>query len=190
MSVGKPEKIARDADVRDTLKRMVEAGMSTTDIARSMGVSTMTIYRAGDKLGVPMRRGRLFARKSIRDAVQDMKPMEAVEYLIEAYEVLSGECATREDEVATLYKLSPFNAKIFTILESHLGEPVRMEFIAVVMSQQRLSTQPILDWDARIRVAISQTRRKLKDAGAPFVIKLAGTGVYIMHRQDQDPDGA
>lgn len=74
----------------DLLHRLSEDGHNTASAAREMGVSRTTITRAEQTHGIRFARstveGRLY--RSHRERVADMKPLEAVDYLLNVVEMM------------------------------------------------------------------------------------------------------
>lgn len=72
-------------DLRDA----VAEGMHPTALAGRLGTTRATVYRAERKFGVVLNRGKPGKPQfDARKAVQDMRPMDAVEYLLDLIDAI------------------------------------------------------------------------------------------------------
>lgn len=70
----------------DTLAIARADGLSQTELAAQMGVTSSCIRKWEKAIGVRLPRKPSGTGRSHRDVVRDMKPLEAVEYLLEVIE--------------------------------------------------------------------------------------------------------
>lgn len=70
-----------DAEV---IRQGIEDGRKTMEIADDLGTSSPSVYRAAAKAGLPLCRGRVQHPQTLRRAVEDMRPVQALEYVLEA----------------------------------------------------------------------------------------------------------
>lgn len=84
----RPEKQGSKID-RELLETLARSGMTRNEIAEEIGVGPTTIGVAAAKHGIKLftKAGRI---KTIKDNVQDMKAVDAVEYLLHIVEELIG----------------------------------------------------------------------------------------------------
>lgn len=109
---------------------------------------------------------------TLRDAVQDMRPLDALEYALDAFEQVAGQ--TDADLALGLsLGLTPQQAAIFGLLHRDLGMPVGYERVHAVMD-----TADVKGFAAS-RVRVSYIRRKL--AGRYTIKTVWGFG-YQMER--------
>ena len=143
----------------------VNAGERVRDIARDLGCSAVRLYRAADKHGIAIRGGVAPAPNSIRRAIEDMRPAEALEFVLEAYENAVGNDA---ETLRTAFDLgaTPSEAEIFCLLHGRLGHVVYSETILAVCNAHRPPNRQIGN-DA-VAVYVSILRRK---ARGRFTIK-------------------
>jgi hypothetical protein len=80
--------VSRSEITREDMVQLQEASAYPEQAARQMGLTRTTIFRAEDRLGVKLRRAvpgeGLYVNH--REIVQDMKPLDAVNYLLEVLE--------------------------------------------------------------------------------------------------------
>lgn len=143
----------------------VNAGERVRDIARDLGCSPIRLYRAADKHGIAIRGGVAPAPNSIRRAIEDMRPSEALEFVLEAYENAVGYDAATFKEAFEIGATAS-ETEIFCLLHRHLGRAVHTETILAVCNAHRPSARQI--GEKTIAVYVSILRRK---ARGRFTIK-------------------
>ena len=142
---GVPKRSGRSVPVdpvdADVIRNGVASGLTNAEIAREMGVSRMTVYRRGDKIGIDMRRGFHHQADTLRRAVQEMSRDEAIEYLLEVVEQIVAQDEPLQRRVGDA-TLTPQQAIIFAILKRYLGEEVSRERIWHAIAAGRPDTGP------------------------------------------------
>lgn len=126
---------------------------------------------------------RFPAPMSLRKAVQDMKISAALEYVLDAYDDLSGAGDARLAELI-LEGLSPQQALIYSMLEARAGSAVSLDHILSVVgsaSWQRGGAS-----QSSIPVQISRIRTFLRRRGWPPRIEAVNGYGYRMITTDQD----
>lgn len=158
----------------ELIRQGIAEGRKVTEIAEDLGVSRASVYRAADKADLPVRRGRVSYRGSMRNAVQGMKPMDALEHVLGAYEDLSGQIDQPPADVGGVY-LTPDQSLIFALMVRHLGSLITHDAMLSVLDlcQDREVQKP----KNVLAVQISQMRAKL--AGQYDIKTVWGRG-YMM----------
>lgn len=76
-----------DENQQEHLRELAKTTMPVRQIARELEVDFRDVYRAADKMGISIRKTEREVNakemKSIRDRAYDMKPGDAVEYLLD-----------------------------------------------------------------------------------------------------------
>lgn len=142
----------------------------------------MRIYRAADKHGIPIRGGVSPAPHSIRRAIEDMRPSEALEFVLEAYENAIGHEGESLQIAFGLGATAP-EAEVFCLLHRRLGQTVHIETILSVCNAHR-PTAGQINKDT-IAVYLSLLRKKLR---GKFIITSARAFGYRMEiENDRNP---
>ena len=162
----------------EAVRQGIADGRSCRQIARDLGVDPRTIYRTADKAGVQARRGKVLPPMTLRHAVQDMRPTEALEYALAAYEQVTGQDGDPRDLAPV--PLTPQQATIFALLHQRLGQTVRFDVIMSVIdaAMGEVSASP-----DGLRVRITNLRSRL--AGHFTITNIWGVG-YCMTPAEQE----
>lgn len=153
----------------EAVRQGIADGRSCREIARDLGTSPMTIYRTADKAGLQARRGKVMPAMTLRLAVQDMRPGEALEYALSAYEQITGQEGDPRDLAPVA--LTPQLAVIFALLHRRLGQTVRFDAIMSVMDA---ATGEVSASPDGLRVRITHLRNRL--AGHYTITNIWGVG--------------
>lgn len=151
----------------------------TSEIADDMGLSRKQVYRIASDANLALKTvRRVTGHATIRDYVQDMKPLAALEYVLEAYAQVSGEDRHRIMELVEK-GLSSQQARIYQVLERHKGMPVAYErLITVVSHAQDKPTS-----DESIKIQVHNIRNKI--ASWPTkIVTIWGMGYML---EDKEP---
>lgn len=140
------------------IEQGIKDGLSVSDIARALDCSTMQVYRAAFRAGLPICRGRVTQPITLRAAVQDMKPSDALEFVLEAYEMLTGQKQAPQ-RIFGAVNLTQQQATIFAMLRKSAGVPVSRERISAVLSAAG-SIEGVSD--GCIKVQVTRLRKKLE----------------------------
>lgn len=159
-----------------TIRNGLAEGLKTIEIARELGVCQTTVCNRAAKIGLNARRGRIEHPKTLRRAVQDMRPLEALEYALNAYEDLAGALDEKPMAQVGNVRLTKQQSQIFDILHNRLGTAVSISGLLSVMT----AGSPTSEAGAgSLRAQISHMRKKM--AGC-YTIKTVYSGGYIMER--------
>lgn len=165
-----------DPDDEATIRNGLADGLKTIEIARELGVSPTTVCRRAEKIGLNARRGRIEHPVTLRRAVQDMRPLDALEYALNAYEELAG--ALNEKPMAEIgdVRLTKQQTQIFGILHNRIGTAVSLNGLLSVMTAGSPTSEASV---ASLRAQIFHMRKKL--AGC-YTIETVYSGGYILER--------
>lgn len=153
------------------VRQRVADGADSRVIAAEVGMSPRSVYRLCDKAGIPIRGRKVRSASSLRSAIQDMRPLDALEYVLEAYEVLTGHLVDIPD-----VGLSSRETQIFQMMQNRAGEIVSSEAIMAMME----ATNPDLAASLNLlHVHIKHIRKKL--AGRYRIVNVRAVG-YTLER--------
>ena len=147
-----------DPTEAEIIRNGVMTGMKNIEIAQELGVSRMTVYRRGAKIGLDMRRGTVNHPDTLRRVVQDMTRDEAIEYLLEVVEQLTAQDEPLQRDVNGV-RLTPQQAIIFAMLNRNIGQNVSRERIWNAISAGRPNAGPDI---AAVNVQICMMRKLLR----------------------------
>lgn len=142
------------------IQQRVADGESSRAIAADVGASSAAIYRLCDKAGIPIRGRRVYPRENIDSVIADMRPTEAMEYLLDAFKQVTGQ-DDETLELADYLGLTPTEAMIFGMLYRSIGRHVPTERVVAFLdvSQTRNEDRNTL---AVLRAYIPKMRKKLE----------------------------
>lgn len=169
--------MTRQAIDIEEIRQRVANGENSRAIATEVGTTFATIYRLCDKEGIAIR-GRNVPKnpvESIDTAIADMRPAEALEYVLEAFKQATGQ----DDDTLSLgmsLGLTAGEAGIFGILHGRMGTVVPTGRIVTLLDLTRPGS-PDRDTEMLAKVQISRARRKL---AGKFQIKTAWGVGYSM----------
>ena len=164
---------------RAKMQNMAEAGVSITQTARSLGTSRASVYRFAQKSGVafqhrPPETGRHNLIQEIcraedirihdpddyRAAIQDMKPMAAIDHLLGLLDGLTHRLPEMSLTPLPGLALTRLEARLLHHLDRNHNRPVSQEALMFAMYQLR----PDQDWPETsiVDVRICRLRRKLR----------------------------
>lgn len=159
----------------DTLRARANAGQGKARIGRDLGVSPSSVYRAAKRHGITLSSGPGYSLPvSLREAVQDMRLREALEFALAAYEAAVGQDEKGTALAASLGLLGR-QAQIFCLLHRRAGQIVTHERILGVCSAISGPDRPMSR--NSVGVQILHLRRKL--AGQFTITTAYGLG-YIL----------
>lgn len=157
-----------------TIRNGIADGLKTIEIARELGVSPQTVCRRATKMGLDARRGRIEHAATLRRAVQDMRPVEALEYALNAYEELAGGLSERPRAEIGAVRLTKQQSQIFDILHNRIGMAVSLNGLLSVMT----AGSPTSDASVvSLRAQVCHMRKKL---AGHFTIQTIYGGGYLM----------
>lgn len=169
---GKPLDPVSEATIRNGLAE----GLKTIEIARELGVCQTTVCNRAAKIGLNARRGRIEHAATLRRAVQDMRPLEALEYALNAYEELAGGLSERPMAQIGNLRLTKQQSQIFDILHNRIGTAVSLNGLLSVMT----AGSPTSEAGAgSLRVQIGRMREKL---AGHYTIQTIYGGGYLMEK--------
>lgn len=171
------ERAERLRDAREARRRAVwhrtKAGWGASEIAADLGCSTATIYTDRRAMGAVAQ--FVPRRQSIAVIVADMKPLDAVNYLIEAYDNLAGNVDPAAD-AAFAVGLTGAQARVFSLLLRNQGKVVHFSAIADALDAASASGVP--NSRETIRVYITKMRKRM--AGSPYrIVNVWGHGYRL-----------
>lgn len=178
-----PGKIAEELENRAIF--LVKQGLYRAQVSRETGLHEATISRIVHRNNLTIRKASQgFTNPDYREIVQDMKPMAAVEYLLNALDVLTREPPELKEEFLK-YHFTKSEERIFFALfkvYKQLG-------LGAVLNQNKLLDilyfdRPNEESDIRIvRVFVTRIRGKLKNS--PYCITSDYKGGYYLCRKDE-----
>lgn len=159
----------------------IKAGQGPGAIADDLGYDKGVVYRVADAYGLPIRRGRVPSIHTIRRAVEDMRPADALNYVLEAYEQLSGDTEARHRAFVGM-GLTGQEAQVYAALDAHKGRTITREALLSIMANagNENATGKLLD------VVICHIRKKIADW--PVEIRTAHTIGYGLHDKTTDTE--
>lgn len=169
---GKPLDPVSEATIRNGLAD----GLKTIEIARELGVCQTTVCNRAAKIGLNARRGRIEHAATLRRAVQDMRPLDALEYALNAYEDLAGALDEKPMGEIGSVRLTKQQSQIFDILHNRIGTAVSLNGLLSVMTAGSPTSEAGV---GSLRVQIGRMREKL---AGHFTIKTIHGGGYILER--------
>ncbi|SLN77032.1 winged helix-turn-helix domain-containing protein [Roseisalinus antarcticus] len=169
---------------RARMRQMAEAGFSRTRTAEALGISRATVQRFAKSSGVRFQQHR--ARSSqqdipqppvetddiaildpddYREAIQDMKPIAAVDHLLGLLDGLTHQLPEMSLTPLPGLILTRLEARLLYHLDRHRGRPVTQEALMFAMYQIR----PYDDWPdvSIVNVRLCRLRQKLGDPEVP-----------------------
>lgn len=166
----------------EAIRERIKAGMGVEATARDVGVSKNTVARHMAAEGVMNSAGTRPVSQSIAERVADMKPADAVEFLIAAYDNLAGAMRCIEEE-AFACGMTPAEAQIFGILRRHQGRAVTHDMLVAAMDD-RADAERLRDTPKLCKVYICKMRRKLDGTG--WTIETVwGVGYRLEHERSR-----
>ena len=166
---------------RARMQQMADAGFSITRTAQSLGTSRAAVYRFAKSSGVvflhrPSDTGtpdtihkicqapaiRIRDLDDYREAIQDMKPIVAVDHLLGLLDALTHRLPEMSLTPLPGLALTRLEARLLHRLDRSRNQPVAQESLMFAMYQLR----PFQDWPdtSIISVRIFHLRRKLRAA--------------------------
>lgn len=161
----------------EEVRQRVADGASSREIAAEVGTTHASVYRLCDKAGISIR-GRGIPKRpheNIDTVIADMRPAEALEYVLEAFKQQTGQ----DDETlayAASLGLTPSEAMVFGMLYRNLGHMVPLARLIAFMDA---SQQGKKDRDTLILLRVYISRMRVKLASKYSLRKLHGHG-YVM----------
>lgn len=171
---------------RAKMQHMAEAGFSITQTALSLGTSRTSVYRFAKSSGVVFRHRpaeadmqdaihescraediRIRDTDDYREAIQDMKPIAAVNHLLGLLDGLTHQLPEMSLSPLPGLSLSRLEARLLHHLDRRRSQPVTEEALMFTMYQLR----PDQDWPATkiVGVRVCNIRRKLRLANVSGV---------------------
>lgn len=120
------------------------------------------------------RHGRIEHAATLRQAVQDMRPLEALEYALNAFEDLAGHLGESHLLEVGDVRLTRQQSQIFAVLHKNLGKAVSLGGLLSVMSAGSPTSETSF---GSLRAQIFFMRRKL---AGHFTIQSIYNGGYSM----------
>jgi len=169
---------------RARMQQMAEAGFSKTRTAAALGTSRASVHRFAKSSGVRFQKRPAQARQQelpqppveagdiaildpddYREAIQDMKPIAAVDHLLGLLDGLTHQIPEMSLTPVPGLTLTRLEARLLYHLDRHRGRPVTQEALMFAMYQIR----PYDDWpDTRVvGVRLCGLRQKLRQPDVP-----------------------
>ena len=106
----------------DAIRDMYAEGMSSAEIGNLYGVTSSAVRTRALRAGIvnPRGPGGPYTAKTVEDIALDMKPMDAVEYLLGVVQELE-QVVVRDDVLALDIHLTPAERKILSALMNSNG---------------------------------------------------------------------
>lgn len=151
----------------DMLAGFADRRLHPTAAAREAGVSRGTVARAAARHGVVLPRGTNVMRIDHREAVQDMKPLDAVEYLLGVIETFMPPI---DLDLAWNWpgeRMTPQEKRLVRVLAmSHV--PVPRDVLFGALQGDRVAPR-IEASDKLVDVVLARVRRKVAPQGVRIV---------------------
>jgi len=163
---------------KDDLERAVAQGMYPTQLANELGVECASVCRAEERHQVRLIRCPKDSSNmvpSVRQIIEDMKPMEAVEFLLTVIGDITG--TDREDEQVFWPDacLTRIEARVFRALLRWEGHPVSQERLYELV-YPGVYDGPHID---TLRVHVWRLRRKIEGRGVR-IETVRGVGLRLV----------
>ena len=95
--------------------------------------------------------------RTLREAVQDMKPLDALEYALTAYEDIAGE-ESAATAAGRRTGLSPVQGLMFLAMQQRMGQVVTLEALASIQQSAREGEEPAGDGVTRTQISYMRDR--------------------------------
>lgn len=164
------------AEIASAVKRFAGGRESAVAIADDTGISPTRLRRAAIRLGIDVTDRRRVLR-SLHDHVENMKPLDAVDFLLGLCDLLLV------DEESTAYQgframgFAPACARILCELNEKRGIVVRYSVLEAVSNPMRDSDA---DSTRVLKVYLTKIRARLAEIGCPVDITTIWGDGYIM----------
>lgn len=170
------------------VRRGVESGKSSREIAAAVGSTSRSIYRLCDKADIPIRGRQVYNYENIDTVISKMSAEDARDYLLEAFKQVTGQ-SKEIFELGDYLGLSPTESALFGLLYKNVGKCVTFSKIVsfLDLTQDRNEDRNTLNV---ARTHITHMRRKLKDK---YLIRCKHGHGYVLEpvqltmSQDQQP---
>lgn len=164
----------------EAMRAMAAAGLSSTDLAYEFGCSRTAISRRAKRHGIEITGNKKVLPRTIRREVLDMKPQDAIEYLLNCIEIL---CEAQDVSVLAEVVDAGFTATESQFLILFFGDSVvtkekAMSSLYSVRSADEIPEPKILD------VMVCKIRAKLRKLGWDASIKTIWGVGYRGERHD------
>ena len=161
----------------EEVRQRVSQGENSRAIAAEVGASSAAVYRLCDRAGIPIRGRRVPNRthESIDTAIADMRPTEALEYVLEAFKQQTGQDDETLDYAVSL-GLTPCEAMVFGMLYRSLGHMVMASRLVSFLDASQPGKED-RDTPVLLRVYIRRLRSKLE---GKYTIQTAYSLGYMM----------
>lgn len=146
-------------DLAEVRQRIAD-GADSRAIAADVGTTHRSIYRLCDREGIPIRGRRVRTHQSIDSAIADMRPAEALAYVLEAFKQQTGQDDEALDYAASL-GLTPSEAMVFGMLYRNLGHMVATARLVAFLDASQTGKED-RDTPVLLRVYIRRMRVKLE----------------------------
>lgn len=157
---------------REMLEDWQAANYYPAAVEREFGISHGTIRLAEERYGIQLRRIPVDDRRYCRDyreVIQDMKPAEAVDYLLNCLDVRGDGIDADPPNIVLRVNLTNQQARIFNVLYERFGLCVSKQAIYNAMYFDLLPGDD--PPEAKIvDVVICKVRQRIKQQRAPFRI--------------------
>lgn len=186
---------------RAVMQQMAEAGFSKTRTAQALGTSRSSVHRFAKSSGVrfqkrPDRNSQqeipqmtreagdiaILDPDDYREAIQDMKPIAAVDHLLGLLDGLTHQLPEMSLTPLPGLTLTRLEARLLYHLDCCRGRSVTQEALMFAMYQIR----PYDDWPdiGVVSVRLCQLRRKLRHPGVPGLRIETCRGIGVCLRLD------
>lgn len=151
----------------DLFRQRIAEGMSSTELAEEFGCSRTAVTRRARKLGIRIFGNKKVSVKTIRATASDMKPSDAVEYLLDLIEDMWPH---HDDDLVLEAVLHGFTSKEAQLLISLTSDRVLTKEMAVD-SLYAFQPHGEIPETKIIDVFVCKIRKKLRDLKWDFEIK-------------------
>lgn len=118
---------------------------------------------------------RFHPARTLRAAIQDLKPLEALEVVLAAYEDVAG---TEDEalEAGRKYRLRPSQSLMFALMQRNMGKLVTFAALATVQESARLDPEPVSPGTTAVQICDMRDRLRGR-----FTIKNVRGAGYVLH---------
>ena len=153
------------------LQERIASGVTIDSITKEYDCATSSVYRAFARNGTVLRSLNRRNYVALRNQIENMKPIDAVEFLLDVIEVSVPEHGRLQVEKYYNLGFTVTESKVLIVLEQHKG---------IIMGSEIMVYRLGLPNDRTLEVHVCNIRRKIQKNNLAISIKtIHGTG-YMM----------
>jgi DNA-binding winged helix-turn-helix (wHTH) protein len=169
---------------REAFLAAIGNSYNSTNVAYELGCSKRAVNALAKIYGINMDEAFVGKIKTVRSSVQNMPPLDAVEYLLQFIESHLPDYNAQAKVLQDKFKLPRSNAMVLSKLWSYRGKPLsREDIITAILSR----TDSVADYKT-IDVYIVRLRKTIKQYQLPITIRTIYGYGYILDVLDPNFD--